>query len=68
MLLVGLLPLGKADKELRSLSEADGTEGGIVKEDLVTSAQHKRALQRKRKAKSAGCQYWSVPTPMHSRL
>ncbi|KAL3136915.1 hypothetical protein ABBQ32_006522 [Trebouxia sp. C0010 RCD-2024] len=42
---------GKANKELRS--EADATEGGTVKEDLVTSAQHTRALQRKRKAKNA---------------
>ena len=46
--------VGKANKGL-TLSEVEATEGGTVKESLVTSAQHKRALQRKRKAKNAGC-------------
>ena len=51
----GLLCVGKANKGL-TLSEVEVTEGGTVKEGLVTAAQHKRALQRKRKAKNAGCQ------------
>ena len=37
-----------------TLSEVESAEGGTVKEGLVTAAQHKRALQRKRKGKNAG--------------
>ena len=37
-----------------TLSEVEAAEGGTVKEGLVTAAQHKRALQRKRKGKNAG--------------
>ncbi|KAL0033088.1 hypothetical protein WJX79_002251 [Trebouxia sp. C0005] len=44
---------GTAKKGL-TLSDVEAAEGGIVKEGLVTAAQHKRALQRKRKGKNAG--------------
>ena len=44
---------GKGNKGL-SLSEVEAADGGVVKEGLVTTAQHKRALQRKRKTRDAG--------------
>ena len=54
---------GNAKKGL-TLSEVEAAEGGAVKEGLVTAAQHKRALQRKRKGKNAGRHlYVSSPCP-----
>ncbi len=41
-------------KKALKLSEVEAAEGGTVKEGLVTAAQHKRALQRRRKGKNAG--------------
>ncbi len=52
---------GNAKKGL-TLSEVEAAEGGTVKEGLVTAAQHKRALQRKRKGKNAG-RHLHVPSP-----
>ena len=52
-MLTPMRPAVKASKGL-TLSEVEAAEGGTVKEGLSDTSQHKRGLQRKRKAKGAG--------------